>query len=67
MVNARWTADVRSMYLLNGAPSWTFNKPSLHVLSVLPEYYVNQNDEMTLPTLYFLHVFKQLGETPLKY
>jgi hypothetical protein len=47
--NARWTSDLTSMSLLNAVPSRTYSQLSIHAISGLPEYYVNQNDELTLP------------------
>jgi hypothetical protein len=47
--NVQWTADLRFICLLNGIPSWTGKELSFHALSRLPKYYMNQNDELTLP------------------
>jgi len=46
--NARYTADLRSMFLLNGISSWTSRGLSFLYLYGRSEYYVNQNDELTL-------------------
>jgi len=32
-LNARWTADLRSMFLLDGVLTWTYSKLSLHAVS----------------------------------
>jgi hypothetical protein len=32
-LNARWTADLRSMFLLDGVLTWTYSKLSLHSFS----------------------------------
>ena len=47
-VNAQWTAKCRSMFLLNGIPSWIYSQLSFHVLSRMSKYHTNQND-LTLP------------------
>ena len=46
--NAQWIAKRRSMFLLNGIPSWIYSQISFHVLSRMPKYHINQND-LTLP------------------
>jgi hypothetical protein len=45
----RWTADLTAMFLLNDISSWTYGELIFHVFSELPEFYVNQHDEITLP------------------
>jgi hypothetical protein len=45
MANSVWTADLRSMCLLNDVHSWAHSELSFRTLTELPEYYVIQNDE----------------------
>jgi hypothetical protein len=46
--NTGWTADLRFMFLLNDIQSRTHRKLIYDALSRLPEYFVHQNDVLTL-------------------
>ena len=50
--NGRWTADLRSVFLLTGVPSWTYRQLCFMLSPWLPECYVDQNGQWTRPHPY---------------